>query len=132
MLSAALSSGKSALTSKYVIFEHFFTSTGVLTNSAEDFEDSAEIFDAIGEVLQEVANEKSEDDIKDICDKLWGIMRPNSNSVKKENRVLDAPVHLKSMTNHVEEDLNEIKSIWVTTRDDQLVSILKLLIKSKK
>ena len=67
-----------------------------------------------------MANDKSEDDIKDICNRLWGIMRPNSNSVKKENRVLDAPVNIKSMASNVEE-IEEIKSIWVTTRDDQLV-----------
>lgn len=97
-------------------------STGVLTSSADDFEDSGEIFDAIGEVLQEVADDKSEDDIKDICGKLWGIMKPDSNSIRKENRVLEAPVHLKSLTDNTDTDIHEIKSIWVTQRDDVLVS----------
>lgn len=99
---------------------------GVLTSSADDFEDSGEIFDAVGEVLQEVANDKSEDDIKDVCQKLWGIMKPGSNDsnvAKKENRVLEAPVHLKSLSDNNDTDIGEIKSIWVTSRDDNLVSV---------
>jgi len=37
--------------------------TGVLQNGIEDFHDSEDIFEAIGEVLQEIAN-KSESDIR--------------------------------------------------------------------
>lgn len=107
---------------------------GVLTSSADDFEDSGEIFDAVGEVLQEVANDKSEDDIKDICQKLWGIMKPGSNDsnvAKKENRVLEAPVHLKSLSDNTDTDIGEIKSIWVTQRDDNLKVDAKKLEKAE-
>lgn len=37
---------------------------GVLQNGADDFEDSEEVYEAIGEVLQEVSNDKTEDDIR--------------------------------------------------------------------
>ena len=37
---------------------------GVLENGAEDFQDGEEVYEAIGEVLQEISNEKSEDDIR--------------------------------------------------------------------
>lgn len=80
-------------------------------------------------MLQEVANDKSEDDIKDICQKLWGIMKPGSNdtnAAKKENRVLEAPVHLKSLSDNTDTDIGEIKSIWVTSRDDNLVCTVYL------
>ena len=37
---------------------------GILESGAEDFEDSGELYDAIGAVLHEVAEEKSEMDIR--------------------------------------------------------------------
>ncbi|KAK3927959.1 ATP-binding cassette sub-family F member 3 [Frankliniella fusca] len=104
---------------------------GVLTGSADDFEDSDEIYDAIGGVLQEVGDDKSEDDIKDICEKLWDIMRPDTGSVKKENRVLGAPVHLKSLSDNQDTDITDIKSIWVTQRDDVLKVDAKKLEKAE-
>lgn len=36
----------------------------VLENGADDFEDSDEVYEAVGEVLQEIACDKSEEDIK--------------------------------------------------------------------
>ncbi|XP_026285757.2 ATP-binding cassette sub-family F member 3 isoform X1 [Frankliniella occidentalis] len=104
---------------------------GVLSGSADDFEDSEEIYEAIGGVLQEVGDDKSEDDIKDICEKLWDIMRPETDSVKKVNRVLEAPVHLKSLSDNQDNDITEIKSIWVTQRDDVLKVDAKKLEKAE-
>jgi ATP-binding cassette subfamily F protein 3 len=40
------------------------TFIGILAGGADDFEDSGELYDAIGEVLHEVAEEKSEMDIR--------------------------------------------------------------------
>lgn len=40
-----------------------FTVSGVLENGIEDFHDSEDVYEAIGEVLQEIAN-KSESDIR--------------------------------------------------------------------
>lgn len=40
------------------------TFVGILANGADDFEDSGELYDAIGEVLHEVAEDKSERDIR--------------------------------------------------------------------
>lgn len=37
--------------------------TGVLENGIEDFHDSEDVYEAVGEVLQEIAN-KSESDIR--------------------------------------------------------------------
>lgn len=38
--------------------------SGVLNNGADEFQDSEEVYEAVGEVLQEVSSEKSEADIK--------------------------------------------------------------------
>lgn len=37
---------------------------GVLSSGMEDFESSDDLYDAIGDILHEVANEKSENDIR--------------------------------------------------------------------
>lgn len=37
---------------------------GVLTGSAEDFESGDDLYDAVGDILHEVAAEKDEDDVR--------------------------------------------------------------------
>lgn len=37
------------------------------------------------------------------------------------NKVLNAPVHLGALAATLEEQVEQIKSIWVTTRDDVMV-----------
>jgi len=37
------------------------------------------------------------------------------------NKVLNAPVHLGKLAATLEEQVEQIKSIWVTTRDDAMV-----------
>lgn len=47
-----------------------------------------------------------------------------SNSGKNgPHKVLNAPVHLGSMAANLESNMEDIKSIWVMQRDDNLVSI---------
>lgn len=46
--------------------------TDILTNGADDFEDSEEIYEAIGEVLFEISQDKTENDVKNICERLLG------------------------------------------------------------
>ncbi|XP_039297067.1 ATP-binding cassette sub-family F member 3 [Nilaparvata lugens] len=109
---------------------------GILENGVEDFEDSAEVYDAIGEVLHEVADEKSEKEIRDICNKLLRILRPDKGGgggrgggggggalndiTGGAHKVLNAPVHLASMAANLENNVTDIKSIWVMQRDDSL------------
>ncbi|KAJ9575730.1 hypothetical protein L9F63_007376 [Diploptera punctata] len=107
---------------------------GILESGAEDFEDSGELYDAIGAVLHEVAENKSEMDIRNICDKLLHIMKPekaNSNMKSGSAKVLKAPVHLASMAANLENNIEEIKSIWVMSRDDSLKVDAKKLEKAE-
>lgn len=51
-------------------------STGVLDGGGPDFEDGEEVFDAIGDVLQDVsADSKNEDDIRDICLQMFNTLK---------------------------------------------------------
>lgn len=42
---------------------------GVLTNGIDDFEDSDELYDAVGGVLHEVADGRSEEEIRYVINK---------------------------------------------------------------
>lgn len=49
---------------------------------------------------------------------------PETNGeTKNGNKVLNAPVHLGTMAANLQENVEDIKSIWVMQRDDTLVSI---------
>lgn len=43
-------------------------------------------------------------------------------------KILDAPIHLASMTQTNYNDTDDLKSIWMQTRDDSLVSGTTLFI----
>ncbi|RVE40913.1 hypothetical protein evm_014435 [Chilo suppressalis] len=91
----------------------------VLEGSAGEFEDTEEVYEAVGEVLQGIS-EKSEKDIRDICEQLLHMLQPEkTNSSNGLRKVLDAPIHLASMTSTVPEN-DDLKSIWLQTRDDSL------------
>ncbi|KAJ8920090.1 hypothetical protein NQ315_011745 [Exocentrus adspersus] len=105
---------------------------GVLQNGAEDFEDSEEVYEAVGEVLQEVSTDKTEEDIRNICNELLNMLKPHK---KKESngsmKVLNAPIHLGSMVDSNEGNVEDIKSIWVMQRDDSLKVDAKKLEKAQ-
>ena len=104
-----------------------FDISGVLETSGEDFESADDIFEAIGAVLGEVANEKTEDDIKDLCDLLLHTLKPLSNGNAKNSgsgrRLLDAPVHMGAEVakNDIDENLGE--NMWIQKVESNLVSI---------
>ncbi|XP_044259705.1 ATP-binding cassette sub-family F member 3 [Tribolium madens] len=105
---------------------------GVLENGADDFQDSEEVYEAIGEVLQEVSSDKTEEDIRNICDELHNMMKPDKSNAKNgPTKVLNAPVHLASMAANLENNIGDIKSIWVMQRDDTLKVDAKKLEKAE-
>ncbi|KAH1003032.1 hypothetical protein HUJ05_010981 [Dendroctonus ponderosae] len=92
----------------------------VLATSADEFEDSEEVYDAIGAVLHEVSD-KTEADIKHICDELLNMLRPGKTTQSNRTlKILDGPIHLGSMAETQDTTVEEIKSIWVAQRDDSL------------
>jgi ATP-binding cassette subfamily F protein 3 len=54
------------------------------------------------------------------------MLKPDKSSSKKNGptKVLNAPIHLASMAANLENDMNDIKSIWVMHRDDTLVDTM--------
>ncbi|KPJ01729.1 ATP-binding cassette sub-family F member 3 [Papilio xuthus] len=102
----------------------------ILDNSAGEFEDTEEIYEAVGEVLQGIS-EKSENDIRDICEQLLHMLQPDkTGNINGPRKVLDAPIHLASMTTTTN-DSEELKSIWLQTRDDNFKVDAKKLEKAE-
>ena len=110
---------------------------GILDSSKDDFEDGDEVYEAIGEVLHEVA-EKPENEVRQICMKLLEMLKgggANDENIQRRkngvNKVLNAPVHLGTMAATLEAQVEQIKSIWVTTRDDGMKVDAKKLEKAE-
>ncbi|KAF9420863.1 hypothetical protein HW555_003049 [Spodoptera exigua] len=102
----------------------------ILDSSAGEFEDTEEVYEAVGEVLQGIS-EKSEKDIRDICEKLLHMLQPDKpGSSNGPRKVLDAPIHLASMAAPVTET-EDLRSIWINTRDDNLKVDAKKLEKAE-
>ncbi|CAL1679356.1 unnamed protein product [Lasius platythorax] len=109
---------------------------GILDSSKDDFEDGDEVYEAIGQVLHEVAD-KSENEVRQICVRLLEILKGSSNNDDMDrrkngvNKVLNAPVHLGALAATLESQVEQIKSIWVTTRDDAMKVDAKKLEKAE-
>lgn len=39
------------------------------------------------------------------------------------NKVLNAPIHMGSMNSSLDDQIDDVKSIWISTRDDGSVSL---------
>lgn len=104
----------------------------VLENGVDDFESSDEVFEAVGEVLQEVSKDKTESDIRDICENLLNMLKPDhvNGTTQNSARILNAPVHLASMAARLENN-TEVKSIWLMQRDESLKVDAKKLEKAQ-
>ncbi|XP_029047126.1 ATP-binding cassette sub-family F member 3 isoform X2 [Osmia bicornis bicornis] len=75
--------------------------------------------------------------MRQICVKLLEMLKGNSHDENEErkkngvNKVLNAPIHLGSMAATLEAQVEQIKSIWVTTRDDAMKVDAKKLEKAE-
>ncbi|KAG4078968.1 hypothetical protein HA402_010920 [Bradysia odoriphaga] len=104
---------------------------GILTGGADDFESGDDLYDAIGDLLHEIAAEKGEDDIRDLCEQFLCLVKPLDN-VRKGAKVLDAPKSLGQMAANMEGLQEDISSIWVVSRDDNLKVNSKKLEKAQQ
>jgi ATP-binding cassette, subfamily F, member 3 len=91
-------------------------------SSGDDFETSDEIFEAVGDILREVAEDKTDDDIRSLCDKFHSILMESQSNSKKNRKILDAPIQISEMSNNMDYDMENMTSIWIQGRNDALVS----------
>lgn len=92
----------------------------VLETSGDDFENIDDIYEAIGGILHEVEVSKTEEDVRDLCEEIMTVLRPNFISGGQKNglhKMLNAPVHLGQLADsQIEED--EKDSIWMKIPED--------------
>lgn len=100
---------------------------GVLAGSLDDFETCDDIYDAVGDILQSISIEKSDDNIRDLCSQFFNIIKVGSKAV--EQKVLNAPVNIADMAKDMDTVDKDMQSIWLVNKDNSNVSFsLRLVI----
>ncbi|XP_056421589.1 ATP-binding cassette sub-family F member 3 [Hyla sarda] len=76
--------------------------TDVLDSGQSDFESENDLFEAVGELLQDVSGDtKDDEDIRNICQRMYRTMRIENNHVPSQAQVLlDAPIQLSQITDY--------------------------------
>lgn len=92
-----------------------------------------DMYEAIGPFLEQVDDSKSGDDIKEICERLYAIIKkkPKDHFANGPHKVLDAPVHIGSLIGERREDTQSSNSIWLTKRESNLQVDSKQLAKAE-
>lgn len=94
---------------------------GVLSSSMDDFESCDDIYDAIGDILQNVNSEKTEDGIRDLCSQFYDIMKinakPRINQVSGQ-KMLNAPINISELISDMKDKDKDMQSIWVMNKDN--------------
>ncbi|KAI1301692.1 ATP-binding cassette sub-family F member 3 [Halotydeus destructor] len=90
----------------------------VLNDGHEDFTSADEIFDSVGEILVDISSDKTETEIKKVCEALLKALRKSTNGTSSTNqhRVLDNPINMAE-ANGIESELDDFKSIWCGPKD---------------
>lgn len=88
---------------------------GVLCGSLDDFESCDDIYEAVGDILQSINAEKTEDNIRDLCHQFFNIIKLKSSH--ETRKVLNAPVNIAEMAATMEATDKDVQSIWVVNKD---------------
>uniref|UniRef100_A0A8D2LDY5 ABCF3 PWI-like helical bundle domain-containing protein n=1 Tax=Varanus komodoensis TaxID=61221 RepID=A0A8D2LDY5_VARKO len=80
--------------------EMFDYVTGVLHSGSSDFESVDDLFEAVGELLQDVSRDsKDDEDIRAICQRMYNTLHLDSANAQRSQQVLlDAPIQLSQIT----------------------------------
>ncbi|XP_077998054.1 ATP-binding cassette sub-family F member 3-like [Glandiceps talaboti] len=106
---------------------------GILEDGSDDFSSPDDLYEAVGDMLQEVAQDKSDDDIRDICSQLMKVMSIEKQDDEMSNGgmiLLDAPVHLGEVVQK-QSDVETDKGIWLVQKDNYSVVDKKKLEKAE-
>ncbi|XP_052083345.1 ATP-binding cassette sub-family F member 3-like [Mytilus californianus] len=95
----------------------------ILEDSHDDFDDSDALFEAIGDVLMQTDDSKSEDEIRQICKDLHDILigsktGTTNNITNGTRRMLNAPLQMSEMVKKEHDERSVTSSnIWLTKKD---------------
>ena len=98
----------------------------VLETSSDDFESCDDLFEAVGEVLQEMDENKNEEEIRAVCDKMYRLVKPDAGGGGGKLKLLESSVHIGQLEADKENgDGTGGDSIWLKTGEEELRSVDK-------
>ncbi|XP_060605726.1 ATP-binding cassette sub-family F member 3-like [Ruditapes philippinarum] len=107
--------------------------TGMLEDS-DVVASSDDMFEAIGPFFEQVDVNKTEDDIREICNRLYALIGKQDTVGEVSNgphKILDAPVHLGALIEDKKDKTESTGSIWMSKRDSTLQVDSKQLAKAE-
>uniref|UniRef100_A0A673HUX2 ABC transporter domain-containing protein n=1 Tax=Sinocyclocheilus rhinocerous TaxID=307959 RepID=A0A673HUX2_9TELE len=104
--------------------------TAVLDSGVSDFEDGDEVFDAIGDVLQEVGD-KNEDDIREICFQMFNTLQLTKCDSGQQQMLLEAPVQLSQVSADAGETTVNVFILFYYTVDAKKLEKAEAKLKAK-
>ncbi|XP_034958386.1 ATP-binding cassette sub-family F member 3 isoform X1 [Zootoca vivipara] len=108
--------------------EMFDYVTGVLHSGSSDFESVDDLFEAVGELLQDVARDsKDDEDIRAICQRMYNTLHMDSeNSQGSRQVLLDAPIQLSKITDNYDSGLDVLPGMMLKRDQNSIVNAKKL------
>ena len=100
----------------------------VLETSSDDFESCDDLFEAVGEVLQEMDQDKNEKEIKAICDKMYRLVKPDAGGGGPKLKLLESSVNIGQLAAEQENGSETgmgADSIWLKPGEEELRSVDK-------
>nr|XP_028587563.1 ATP-binding cassette sub-family F member 3 [Podarcis muralis] len=108
--------------------EMFDYVTGVLHSGSSDFESVDDLFEAVGELLQDVARDsKDDEDIRAICQRMYNTLHMDSeNSQGSRQVLLDAPIQLSKITDNYDSGMDVLPGLMLKRDQNSIVNAKKL------
>ncbi|XP_070609859.1 ATP-binding cassette sub-family F member 3 [Erythrolamprus reginae] len=108
--------------------EMFEYVTGVLHSGSSDFETVDDLFEAVGELLQDVSRDSKDDvDIRAICQRMFNTLHlENENSPSSRQVLLDAPIQLSKITDNYDSNLDSLPGLLLKRDQTSMVNARKL------
>ncbi|XP_053314984.1 ATP-binding cassette sub-family F member 3 [Spea bombifrons] len=102
--------------------------TDVLEGGHSDFESENDVFEAVGEILQDVSGDtKDDDDIRDVCLRLYRTMCLEDNHAPSKSQVLlQSPIQLNQISDHYDVDPQIVNVLLMKKGQTSSVNVKKL------
>ncbi|XP_053164338.1 ATP-binding cassette sub-family F member 3 isoform X2 [Hemicordylus capensis] len=112
------------------MLDHWATAfcSGVLHSGGSDFESVDDLFEAVGELLQDVSRDsKDDDDIRAICQRMYNTLHMESEDPQRNRQVLlDAPIQISKITDAYDSSLELLPGLLLKRDQTSLVNAKKL------
>ncbi|XP_074860370.1 ATP-binding cassette sub-family F member 3 isoform X2 [Carettochelys insculpta] len=101
---------------------------GILHSGSADFESVDDLFEAVGELLQEVSRDSKDDEaIRDICQRMYNTLHlDEENSQGCSQVLLDAPIQLSKITDSYDSGLDLLPKLLLKRDQTSVVNAKKL------